>query len=131
MNAAVYTDDVFEQQQISEALKKCGMEFLHPVRVTPYADYTAFCHALSFRPFDLLVIAQSGTFSLELMDAVRQRSPDTPVFWFSDLDFAVRSYEYGVVWFGKKPVELTVMRKAFQRLLSRKCARSMYAAMND
>ncbi len=131
MNAAVYTDDVFEQQQISDALRKCGIEFLRPVRVTPFADYTVFCHALALRRFDLLVIAQSGAFSLELMDAVRQRSPDTPVFWFSDLDFAVRSYEYGVVWFGKKPVELSVMRRAFQRLLDRTRRNPVCFVIND
>ena len=131
MHAAVYTDDVFEQHQISEALKQCGMELFHPVKVMPFADYEAFCHALTMKRFDLLVIAQSGTFSLELMDAVRQRSPDTPVLWFSDLDFAVRSYDYGVVWFGKKPVDLPVMRRAFKRLLEKKRINPIYYSMND
>ena len=131
MHAAVYTDDVFEQQQIGEALKQCGMEQLHSVKVMPFADYKAFCHALTLKRFDLLVIAQSGTFSLELMDAIHLRSTNTPVIWFSDLDFAVRSYEYGVIWFGKKPVELPVMRKAFQRLLEKKHISPMHLAMND
>lgn len=131
MNVAVYTDNAFEQQQISDTLKKCGVEYLRPVRVTLFTDYTAFCHDLDLRRFDLLVIAQGGTFSLELMDAVRQRSPDTPVFWFSDLDFAVRSYEYGVIWFGKKPVELSVMRRAFQRLQDRKRRNPVCFIIND
>ncbi len=119
MNAAVYTDDALELRQISDALKQCGMEFLHPISVTPLVSYTEFCQSLSTRVFDLLVIAQSGAFSLELMEAARQRSPGTPIVWFSDLDYAVRSYEYGVVWFGKKPVEPAALSKAFQRLLDR------------
>ena len=61
----------------------------------------------------------NGTFSLELMDAAARLASRTPVFWFSDLDFAVRSYDYGVIWFGKKPVMLNALRRAFQCLTAR------------
>ncbi len=121
MNAAIYTDDAFEQQRISEALKQCGMEFLHPIRSVCFSDYTVFCNSLRTESFGLLVIAQNGSSSLELMDAAQQHAPGTPVIWFSDLDFAVRSYEYGVIWFGKKPVKLSALRNAFQRMLNRAC----------
>lgn len=131
MNTAVYTDDASEQQIISDALKKCGMEYLRPASVTVFSDYADFCCALSFRRFDLLLIAQDGAFSLALMEAIRQFSPDTPVIWFSDMDFAVRSYEYEVVWFGKKPVELPALRKAFQRLMDRTRKKPAYLTMID
>ncbi len=67
--------------------------------------------------FDLLVVAQDGTFSLEVMDMLRQYTTEMKIFWFSDLDFSVRSYSYGTLWFGKKPVDLKAMRKAFKRVI--------------
>lgn len=120
MQVALYADLPAEQQQIIGHLKKCGLEYLRPVQVTAFSDYTGFCNALSRSTFDLIVIALSGTFSLELMDAAARLASRVPVFWFSDLDFAVRSYDYGVVWFGKKPVELMALRRAFDCLVSKK-----------
>lgn len=119
MQIALYADSPAEQQQITGDLKKCGLEYLRPVQVTLLSDYAEFCGALQRKRFDLLVIAMNGTFSLELMDAAARLASRTHVFWFSDLDFAVRSYDYGVIWFGKKPVMLNALRRAFQCLTAR------------
>ena len=119
MQIALYADLPEEQQQIAGDLKICGLEYLRPVQVTLLSDYAEFCGALQCKKFDLLVVAINGTFSLELMDAAARLAPHMPIFWFSDLDFAVRPYDYGVVWFGTKPVERNALRHAFQCLILR------------
>lgn len=118
MKIALYNENLAEQQEITEHLALCGRELLRPVTVAAFDDYGDFCRAIRTKTFDLLVVAQSGTFSLEVMDTVKQDAPGVPVLWFSDLDFGVRSYQYGVTWFGRKPVGLPVLRRAMSRALS-------------
>lgn len=120
MRTALYDENQAERQLLIRYLRQCGQENLRPVEVVPFDSHVDFCRAVVFdrASFDLLVVAQDGTFSLEVIDEVRKRAPELPVIWFSDLDFAIRSYIYGTAWFGKKPVELPAMRQAFIRALS-------------
>lgn len=67
--------------------------------------------------FDLFVVAQDGTFSLEVVELLREARPQARIFWFSDLDFALRAYRYNADWFGRKPVALPTMQKAFGQLV--------------
>ena len=70
--------------------------------------------------FDLFVVAQDGTFSLEIMELLWEKRPHAHIFWFSDLDFALRAYRYNADWFGKKPVDIHSLRKAFGQILYRR-----------
>lgn len=116
MKIAVYNENTAEWDTLRSYLKKCGHEQKRIIRPSFYDDYGEFFCVIANGKHDLLLIAQDGTFSVEVMEAVKNNAPKTPVIWFSDLDFAVRSYEYGVVWFGKKPVELEKLQKAFTRV---------------
>ena len=119
MIAALYDENAGERRQLADYLKQCGREELRTVKVIPLESHVEFCKAVRDRVenFDLLVVAQDGTFSLEVMDMLRQYTTEMKIFWFSDLDFSVRSYSYGTLWFGKKPVDLKAMRKAFKRVI--------------
>ncbi|QBE97333.1 hypothetical protein PMF13cell1_02889 [Blautia producta] len=123
MIAALYDENAGERRQLADYLKQCGREELRTVKVIPFESHVEFCKAVRDRVenFDLLVVAQDGTFSLEVMDMLRQYTTEMKIFWFSDLDFSVRSYSYGTLWFGKKPVDLQAMRKAFKRVIQCEC----------
>ena len=119
MIAALYDENAGERRQLADYLKQCGREELRTVKVIPFESHVEFCKAVRDRVenFDLLVVAQDGTFSLEVMDMLRQYTTEMKIFWFSDLDFSVRSYSYGTLWFGKNPVDLKYMRTAYKRVI--------------
>lgn len=120
MTVALYSENQEELHQITGYLKCCGREYLRCVDVFGFGNHLEFGRAIrdGMESFDLLVITKDGTSSLEIMDMVRSRYPNMDIFWFSDLDFAVRSYYYGVLWFGQKPVRLEDIQKAFRQKLA-------------
>ncbi len=115
MRIAVYNENTSEWKTLQSHLEKCGQDMQRTMRTDFYNDYGDFFHTIAAGRHDILLVAQDGTFSLEVMEAIKSVAPRTPVIWFSDLDFAIRSYDYGVVWFGRKPVELAKLKKAFAR----------------
>lgn len=115
MRIALYDENKIESGQLHRYLKQCGREIMRTVDVVVFEDYGQLCRA-DGEQFELLVVAQDGTFSLEVIEMVRKRSPDIGIFWFSDLDFSIRSYFYGALWFGRKPVQIEDIRKAFRRM---------------
>lgn len=119
MRVALYSEDKEERQQLETYLEDCGREEMRHISVTESGGHVEFLQSIrdAAEPPDLLVIALDGTASLEVMEMVRARYPTVDIFWFSDLDFSVRSYYYGTLWFGRKPVSMQDMRKAFRRKL--------------
>lgn len=125
MRVALYSEDKEELRQLEEYLEYCGRAEMRHISVMAFGEHMEFFRRIrdEAEPPDLLVIALDGTASLEIMDMVRARYPTIDIFWFSDLDFAVRSYYYGALWFGRKPVSLQDMRKAFRRKLMKSGSR--------
>ncbi len=119
MRIALYNENSPERMIMSEHLKQCGREELRKVSIVHFDNHVDLCQAVEAKrdEFDLLIIAQDGTFSLEVMDMLHPHQLGKRLVWFSDLDFAVRSYNYGTLWFGKKPVDLPILRKVFERAL--------------
>lgn len=119
MRIALYNENAAESRDLARQLRVCGRDALRQVEVTAFESHMDFCRAARDGPedFDLLVVAQDGTFSLEIMDYLQACHAADRALWFSDLDFGVRSYTYRVIWFGRKPVTLSVMRKAFDRAM--------------
>ncbi len=115
MRIAVYNENTSEWQDLQSHLNKCGQDLQRSMHADFYNNYGDYIRVIATGRHDMLLVAQDGTFSLEIMEAIRSSATKTPVIWFSDLDFAIRSYEYGVVWFGRKPVELAKLKKAFAR----------------
>ena len=115
---ALYDENKTESEKLNRYLEQCGREMMRIVNVTVFGEYEDFCRAVtgSGGQFELLVMAQNGTFSLEIIEMARANIPDIGILWFSDLDFSIRSYAYGVLWFGRKPVQMEDMRKAFRRM---------------
>ena len=106
MKIALYNENLGELEILLGQLDQCAREYLRFVEITPEVD--------------LFVVAQDGTFSLEIMELLWEKRPHAHIFWFSDLDFALRAYRYNADWFGKKPVDIHSLRKAFGQVLYRR-----------
>ena len=101
LKIALYNENLRELEILLGQLDQCAREYLR-------------------FEVDLFVVAQDGTFSLEIMELLWEKRPHAHIFWFSDLDFALRAYRYNADWFGKKPVDIHSLRKAFGQILYRR-----------
>lgn len=106
MKIALYNENLGELEILLGQLDQCAREYLRFVEITPYVRQEDFCSLVRDGPeVDLFVVVQDGTFSLEIMELLWEKRPHAHIFWFSDLDFALRAYRYNADWFGKKPVQ--------------------------
>ena len=119
MRIALYDSRDGEDRALEDQLRACAREHRRSAKVTVYGRHEDLLRTVERCPgaFDLFVVAEDGPFSLEVVEFLCRCRPPTPVIWFSDLDFAVRSYACGVAWFGKKPVCPETVRRAFARAL--------------
>ena len=119
MRIALYDSRADERGRLADQLCACAREHSRPAEVTAYGGHEDLLRTVERCPgaFDLFVVAEDGPFSLEMVEFLCRCMPPAPVIWFSDLDFAVRSYACGVAWFGKKPVCPETVRRAFARAL--------------
>ncbi len=121
LKIALYNENLGELEILLGQLDQCAREYLRFVEITPYVRQEDFCSLVRDGPeVDLFVVAQDGTFSLEIMELLWEKRPHAHIFWFSDLDFALRAYRYNADWFGKKPVDIHSLRKAFGQILYRR-----------
>ena len=130
MKIALYNENLRELEILLGQLDQCAREYLRFVEITPYVRQEDFCSLVRDGPeIDLFVVAQDGTFSLEIVELLWEKRPHAHIFWFSDLDFALRAYRYNADWFGKrynadwfgkKPVDIHSLRKAFGQVLYRR-----------
>lgn len=63
--------------------------------------------------YDLFVVAQDGSFSLEVVELLREMRPQACIFWLSNLNFALRAYRYSADWFGQKSVATPALHSIF------------------
>ena len=106
MKIALYNENLGELEILLGQLDQCAREYLRFVEITPYVRQEDFCSLVRDGPeVDLFVVAQDGTFSLEIMELLWEKRPHAHIFWFSDLDFALRAYRYNADWCGKKPLD--------------------------
>ncbi len=110
MRIALYNENLGELKALAGQLDQCAREYLCFAEIVPYARQENFCSMVRDGPdFDLFVVAQDGTFSLEMVELLQEELPHVWIFWFSDLDFVLCIYHYNADWFGRKPVALLVM----------------------
>ena len=94
MKIALYNENLRELEILLGQLDQCAREYLRFVEITPYVRQEDFCSLVRDGPeVDLFVVAQDGTFSLEIMELLWEKRPHAHIFWFSDLDFALRVWE--------------------------------------
>lgn len=118
MKIALYNENPGELEALSGQLEQCARECLRFMEITPYRKQEDFCNMIRSGPdYDLFVVAQDGTFSLEVVELLREMRPQACIFWLSNLDFALRAYRYNADWFGQKPVATPAQQNAFKRLL--------------
>ena len=122
MKIALYNENLGELEILLGQLDQCAREYLRFCGDYPLCETGGFFAAwCGMGPeVDLFVVAQDGTFSLEIMELLWEKRPHAHIFWFSDLDFALRAYRYNADWFGKKPVDIHSLRKAFGQILYRR-----------
>ena len=107
MKIALYNENLGELEILLGQLDQCAREYLRFVEITPYVRQEDFCS-----------LVRDGR--LEIMELLWEKRPHAHIFWFSDLDFALRAYRYNADWFGKKPVDIHSLRKAFGQILYRR-----------
>ena len=101
LKIALYNENLRELEILLGQLDQCAREYLRFVEITPYVRQEDFCSLVRDGPeIDLFVVAQDGTFSLEIVE--------------------LQSYRYNADWFGKKPVDIHSLRKAFGQVLYRR-----------
>ena len=109
MKIALYNENLGELEILLGQLDQCAREYLRFVEITPYVRQEDFCSLVRDGPeVDLFV------------ELLWEKRPHAHIFWFSDLDFALRAYRYNADWFGKKPVDIHSLRKAFGQILYRR-----------
>lgn len=87
MKIALYNENLGELEILLGQLDQCAREYLRFVEITPYVRQEDFCSLVRDGPeVDLFVVAQDGTFSLEIMELLWEKRPHAHIFWFSDLD---------------------------------------------
>lgn len=86
MKIALYNENLGELEILLGQLDQCAREYLRFVEITPYVRQEDFCSLVRDGPeVDLFVVAQDGTFSLEIMELLWEKRPHAHIFWFSDL----------------------------------------------
>ena len=71
MKIALYNENLRELEILLGQLDQCAREYLRFVEITPYVRQEDFCSLVRDGPeIDLFVVAQDGTFSLEIVPRV-------------------------------------------------------------
>ena len=71
MKIALYNENLRELEILLGQLDQCAREYLRFVEITPYVRQEDFCSLVRDGPeVDLFVVAQDGTFSLEILPCV-------------------------------------------------------------
>ena len=84
MKIALYNENLGELEILLGQLDQCAREYLRFVEITPYVRQEDFCSLVRDGPeVDLFVVAQDGTFSLEIMELLWEKRPHAHIFWFS------------------------------------------------
>lgn len=69
MKIALYNENLGELEILLGQLDQCAREYLRFVEITPYVRQEDFCSLVRDGPeVDLFVVAQDGTFSLEIVE---------------------------------------------------------------
>lgn len=111
----LYDEEIDERRQLCKQILKYYEAYKLVVQISEFEDHVSVLDALKKENFELVVIAQDGTFSLEVVDRVRRMKPDIKLLWCSDLDFAIRSYDVQAKYFLKKPISEETLAQALKK----------------
>lgn len=122
---SIYSTDSYTRERLCTLLAVLGRERSEPIRAEEFSDFAEFIESGRRNPRRILVLAQRGTNSVELMATVMEECPESPTVWLSDLDFALFSYRLGVDHFGFLPATAETLRSALNNCKRKKCMTHM------
>jgi len=89
------------------------------LRADCYDTFYDFLISAERNPRRILLLAQEGPRGVELAAETRERFPNHPFVWFSDLDFALFSYRLEADYFNFLPLTGDKLRKALRNCTPR------------
>ena len=122
MKIALYNENLGELEILLGQLDQCAREYLRFVEITPYVRQEDFCSLVRDGPeVDLFVVAQDGTFSLEIVGACCGRKDRMPIF-FGFRIWILPCVPIGTMrtGLGKSLWIIHSLRKAFGQILYRR-----------
>ena len=111
---SLYTTNPKIQASLTDLLDQLDQEGPEPVRTEGFTSFSAFLDSGRRNPRRILLLAQEGTKGVELAAAAAEECPESPLVWFSDLDFALFSYRLEVDHFALLPGTEESLRAALQ-----------------
>lgn len=115
---SIYAPNPQIENRLLELLSVMREEWAEPICATGFSDFSGFLESGRHNPRRILILAQEGTTSVELVATAVEECPSSPVVWLSDLDFALYSYHLEVAYFGLLPVT-----KEMMHMVLRSCGR--------
>ena len=100
---SLYTTNPKLRSDLLELLSRLDREGPEPVCAEGFSNFSAFLDSGRQNPCRILMLAQEGAKGVELAAAAVEECPESPVIWFSDLDFALFSYRLEVAHFAMLP----------------------------
>lgn len=100
---SIYSTDSGIRQQLSEQFAALAREGPEMIRSVTYSSFSAFLSSGRENPRRILLLAQTGASSVELISTAVEECPHNQVVWLSDLDFGLFSYRLEVAYFGFLP----------------------------
>ena len=101
MKIALYNENLGEMEILLGQLDQCTREYLRFVEITPYVRQEDFYSLVRDGPeVDLFIVAQDGTFSLEIVELLWEKRPHAHIFLVFGFGFcpACLSVQCGLVW---------------------------------
>ena len=111
---SLYTTNPKIQASLTDLLDQLDQEGPEPVRTEGFTSFSAFLDSGRRNPRRILLLAQEGTKGVELAAAAAEECPESPLVWFSDLDFALFSYRLEVDHFALLPGTAENLRAALR-----------------
>lgn len=127
---AIYSTDPDVQIQLTQIFERLSRDGSEPLRTRLYSSFGDFLSNGKQDPRCMLVLAQSGTESVELASTTVEECPGNPVIWLSDYDFALFSYRLEVAYFGFLPATEKGMRTALHNC-KRRCQKKPVYSLEE
>ncbi|WP_302496106.1 hypothetical protein [uncultured Flavonifractor sp.] len=122
----IYSTDPGIQIQLTQIFDRLSRDGPEPLRARAFSNFGDFLSSGRQDPRRILVLAQSGTESVELASTTVEECPGNSVIWLSDYDFALFSYRLEVAYFGFLPATEKGMRTALHNCKRRRQRKPIY-----
>ncbi len=103
-----------ESESIIEAVKALPLGLADYIIVD---DYELIHQSIVDVNINTAIVYENGANGMECVYRIKESNCDIPIIWFSDdNNFAVQSYRLNCAYFGKKPITVEKLQKAFENI---------------